>query len=153
MSKLLKAAMTIVVIGGIAAGVGYWVSPQLTVDSSDSQQIYGSTITFRVTAQNFSPFPKEVRFGTPDTGVTILVDGAQPQAAVTKENTQATVTLAPFSSQTFNRAVLLNPSALDTKTPQTLTSDMDRVNLSAGQHAVRATWGGNTSWEYTFGVR
>jgi hypothetical protein len=153
MSKLLKAAATIIVIGGIAAGVGYWVSPQMSVDSNDSQQIYGSTITFRVTAQNFSPFPKEVRFASEDTGVTILVDGAQPQAAVTKENTQATVTLAPFSSQTFSRAVLLNPSALDAKTPQSLTTDIDKVNLSAGQHTVRATWGGNTSWDYTFGVR
>jgi hypothetical protein len=153
MSKILKAIVAITVVTGGGLFVLNWMSPMISIDSNDPQQVYGSTINLRTTIKNVSPLSKNIYFDD-KADITILVDGASSPVSVTpKEKATSTITLAPFSSQTYVHIVTLTRSQDDIKTPQIVDPDTTELAVSPGQHTVKAEWAGNVSGEYTFGVR
>ncbi len=151
--KLIKWLVTLLIFGGIAWFAANQMSPWISINSDNPQQTYNAQITFRITVNNFSPQTKEVYFNSPETGITILIDGAPEPKPVAKADALTTVKLAPFSSQTLTHIVKLTQSNVAQNPAQILPPEATELNVSQGQHVVTATWGGHTSWQYTFGVR
>lgn len=152
--KIIKWIITLAIIIGGYIILSDMASPYLRIHSKEDQKVYGNTITFDITIINFSPRPKEINIGAGDnTDVVILVDKANPAKQITKEQAERTITLPPFSNQTIQRAVTLLPANGDRKIPQVLSITNTELPVIGGQHAVRASWGGHTSDQSTFGVR
>lgn len=151
--KIIKWIVTLGIIAGVAWLIADNISPRLSINSLNPQHIYGDKITFRINVINFSPQPKEIYIGAGDNlDVSLLIDGANAAKKLPKEEAAATVSLPAFSNKTIERSVTLAQATTETQ-PQVLSITNDTLSVTPGKHSVKATWGGHTSEEYTFGVR
>lgn len=152
--KIIKWIITLAIIIGGYVILSDMASPYLRIHSSEDQKVFGNTITFDITIINFSPRPKEIYIGPGEsTDISILVDKATPAKRIPKEQAEKTIIIPPLSNRTIQRTVTLLPGSGDRKIPQIVSITNTQLPVIAGQHAVRATWGGHTSDQYTFGVR
>ena len=151
--KIVKIIISVIVIGAAYWFISDMISPYIRVSAYEPQKVYGETITFRVTLINFSPRPKEIPIGTADnTDLALLVDTKTLPKRTDKKDAQTVVSIPAFSNRTIERTVTLREAA-EGKQPQVIPATVDVLSVSPGKHAVRATWGGHTSDEMTFGVR
>ena len=152
--KLIKWLIAIIVVVIAYVVLSDMAAPYLRITADGNQRIYGDTITFDITVINFSPQPKEITIAPGDsTDIAILVDKANPAQRISKADADTTVTIPPFANYTVKRPIKLMAASGDRKTPQVAAPTNTVLNVIAGQHTVRATWGGHTSDEFTFGVR
>lgn len=151
--KLAKFASFIVILATAYAVITVAMPPHVTVDSLDSQKLYGDSITFRITVRNYAPVEKKLFFPSSDTGVVLLVDKAPTPSATPENKAEQTITMAPFSTLSATRTVSLTQADADTAASQRLGTTENVMRITPGQHSVRASWAGATSDVYTFGVR